>query len=279
MNKSSFSSTSVDLSSLDLMSIPKSEINMVAELLVDPTVGQQQQQQLPPGIPPMATMAGAVTTGNYEISFMTNGSSGDATPGEATPTPAVPSPLPPRMLGKHARTSSESGLMLRTPAPWPAPDPLVRAVHRRIEVQADGTEAKVQAIILQQKHDHEFMTQLRDAVQGIHERVLNHESGIARWKKWSEDTAKKNLEMEHRVHQDSIGRVQQMRELMEKEFHERFPVELDRVLSPIIALRMETLQKDLALLEEAPLSDVSGLSMWPWPSSGSLSAPKGFSER
>ena len=174
------------------MSDSKSNVNMVEGATVqthgnnNDNIREQPPNDTAPAAPPQPMAAGAqYAKGDYDISFLSSGGSVD------TPSPSTASATPPPMAGKHAR--SPSGPRRHSP--------LSRAVHRRVDMPEGDHGALLRALQQQQEYDHDFADQLKGAIESVHERTMEHDTGIARWRRWSEDSAKKLLEMAHHVHQ------------------------------------------------------------------------------
>ena len=115
-------------------------------------------------------------------------------------------------------------------------------MHRRVTFPAaDGpAEGLLKAVQQQQEFDWEFMADLKEAITVVSDRVMGHDKAIARWRGWNEDNAKKLVELEGRVHRDSVEQVKHMRELMEQEFAKKFPPILDAEISKSVGTHFQT---------------------------------------
>ena len=129
--------------------------------------------------------APAPNFGAYELSWI----------GTSTPQPGGQ---------KRAATTSPMGMpprQGRSQSPWPVPN--LRLVHQRVEMPGGDSELKdvVTALVKQHEHDRDFIDQLKDSIVALHDRLMNHDRQISKWRVWSEDDARKFWKSEDRVQQ------------------------------------------------------------------------------
>ncbi len=188
-----------------------------------PAADGMSGQPSQPFVPwPPATATRPPDFGGCDISWLSNGTS---TPqGAGTPQPSGQ---------KRTASTPPTGAPLRhgrSQSPWPVPN--LRVVHQRVEMP-DGDSAVnviVAALVKQHEHDRDFIDQLKDTVISMHDRLMAHDRQISRWRSWSEDSARKLLELESRAQQSSATAVEAMREEMNKEFKTKFPGVLNELV-------------------------------------------------
>ncbi len=192
----------------------------------------------PPFFDPAAR---APSFGNYDISWISNGTT--STLGAETTS---------RAGRKRAATASPMGMPPRhgrSQSPWPVPN--LRAVHQRVEMPGSGSEtgAVVASLIQQHEHDRDFINLLKDNVVTLHDRLVEHDRQVSKWRSWSEDNARKLLELESRVQQTSAAKAEAMRKEMGKEFSAKFPGVLNEMTSKALDKRMQGAEAKLKDIE------------------------------